>query len=121
MTMIPASGKEPIYDGALTQIKARGNSTFKYYPKKSYQIKLDKKTKLISGTEKGKTWVLLAGYTDATKLSDQMWKDVGVAVNAPYTARAEHVDLYFDGEYRGSYTLSEKNQINGNRIDITDM
>ena len=120
MAMITASGKT-VYDGALTQIKARGNSTFKYYPKKSYQIKLDKKTKLIGGTEKGKTWVLLAGYTDATKLSDQMWKDVGVAVNAPYTARAEHVDLYFDGEYRGSYTLSEKNQINGNRIDITDM
>lgn len=121
MAMIPASGKEPIYDGALTQIKARGSSTFKYYPKKSYQIKLDKKTKLISGTEKGKTWVLLAGYTDAVKLSDQMWKEVGVAVNAPYTARAEHVDLYFDGEYRGIYVLSEKNQINGNRIDITDM
>ena len=107
MAMIPASGKEPIYDGALTQIKARGSSTFKYYPKKSYQIKLDKKTKLISGTEKGKTWVLLAGYTDAVKLSDQMWKEVGVAVNAPYTARAEHVDLYFDGEYRGIYVLSE--------------
>lgn len=121
MAMIPASGKEPIYDGALTQIKARGSSTFKYYPKKSYQIKLDKKTKLISGTEKGRTWVLLAGYTDAVKLSDQMWKEVGVAVNAPYTARAEHVDLYFDGEYRGIYVLSEKNQINGNRIDITDM
>lgn len=44
-----------------------------------------------------------------------------MAVNAPYTARAEHVDLYFDGEYRGIYVLSEKNQINGNRIDITDM
>lgn len=120
MVMVRANG-EVVYDGALTQIKARGNSTFQYYPKKSYQIKLDKKTKLISGTGKGKTWVLLAGYTDAVKLADQMWKDVGVAVNAPYTARAERVDLYFDGEYRGSYALSEKNQINGNRISITDM
>lgn len=27
-----AKGKS-VYDGALTQIKARGNSTFKYYPK----------------------------------------------------------------------------------------
>lgn len=34
MAMIPASGKEPIYDGALTQIKARGSSTFKYLPQK---------------------------------------------------------------------------------------
>lgn len=120
MTMITSLG-DTVYDGKLTQIKSRGNSTFKFYPKKSYQIKLDKKTALIDGTKAGKTWVLLAGYADAVKLSDQMWKDVGVAVGAPYTAKAERVDLYFDGEYRGSYTLTEKNQVGSGRIDITDM
>ena len=31
-----------IYDNALTQVKARGNTTFANSPKKSYQIKLDK-------------------------------------------------------------------------------
>lgn len=35
--------------------------------------------------------------------------------------QAERLDLYFDGEYCGSYELSEKNQLNSNRIDITDM
>ena len=120
MAMVTAKG-ETVYDGELSQIKARGNSTFLYYPKKSYQIKLSEKTALIDGTKKGKTWVLLAGYADAVKLSDQMWKDVGNAIDAAYTAQAERVDLYFDGEYCGSYELSEKNQLNSNRIDITDM
>lgn len=120
MALVQADGTV-VYDGELTQIKARGNSTFQYYPKKAYQIKLKKKTALIDGTEKGKTWVLLAGYADAVKLSDQMWKEVGNAIQAPYTAQAERIDLYFDGEYRGSYSISEKNQVNGNRIDITDM
>lgn len=120
MVMVTASG-DVVYDNSLKQIKARGNSTFTYYPKKSYQIKLEKKTALIEGTKKGKTWVLLAGYADAVKLSDQMWKDVGAAVGADYTAKAERVDLYFDGEYCGTYTLSEKNQLNSSRIDITDM
>lgn len=115
-----AKGKS-VYDGALTQIKARGNSTFKYYPKKSYQIKLDKKTSLIKDTEKGKTWVLLAGYTDPTKMVDQIWKEAAAATGDTYAAKEETIDLYYDGEYRGTYMLSEKNQINGNRIDITDM
>lgn len=30
-----------MYDGALTQLKARGNTTFTNAEKKSYQIKLD--------------------------------------------------------------------------------
>lgn len=115
-----AKGKS-VYDGALTQIKARGNSTFKYYPKKSYQIKLDKKTSLIKGTEKGKTWILLAAYTDPTKMADQIWKEVAAATGDTYAAKEETIDLYYDGEYRGTYMLSEKNQINKNRIDITDM
>lgn len=120
MRMVTAQG-ETVYDGALKQIKARGNSTFRNYPKKSYQIKLKKKTALIEGTAPGKTWVLLAGYADAVRLSDQMWKDVASAAGAPYTAQAERVDLYFDGEYRGTYTLSEKNQLGSNRIDLPDM
>lgn len=115
-----AKGKS-VYDGALTQMKARGNSTFKYYPKKSYQIKLDKKTSLIKGTEKGKTWVLLAAYTDPTKMVDQIWKEAAAATGDTYAAKEETIDLYYDGEYRGTYMLSEKNQINKNRIDITDM
>jgi len=39
--VITGADGSDIYNGALKQIKARGNSTFKYYDKKSYQIKLE--------------------------------------------------------------------------------
>ena len=48
-----------LYDGDLKQIKGRGNSTWNY-PKKPYQIKLDKSADLMECGESSKTWVLLA-------------------------------------------------------------
>lgn len=109
------------YDGELTQIKARGNSTFKYYPKKSYQIKLSKAADLVGSSESVKTWVLLAGYGDATQMHDKLFKDLAKSLHMPYTANCDWVDLYYDGEYRGTYLLSEKNSVGSTGIAITDM
>ena len=120
MTLVAADGAI-LYNGALTQIKSRGNSTFLYYDKKSYQIKLDSKSDLLGLGEKGKTWVLLAGYGDATQMHDKLFKDLASQVGLAYSPDCDWVDLYYDGEYRGTYLLSEKNNVNGNTVDITDM
>ena len=110
-----------VYDGALTQVKARGNTTFANAPKKSYQIKLKNETDLINCGEKNKTWVLLAGYFDATQLHDKTYKDLAAAISMPYVPNSDWVDLYYDGEYRGTYLLGEKNSVGNSGIDITDM
>jgi len=110
-----------IYDGALTQIKPRGNSTFTRYPKKAYQIKLEDKTDLLGIGEKGKTWVLLANYCDATLMHDKLLKDLAAELGMKYVASCDWVDLYYDGEYRGVYTLGEKNSVGSTSVDITDM
>jgi len=110
-----------IYDGALTQLKARGNSTFAYYPKKSYQIKLDTKTDLLGNGEKVKTWVLLAGYGDATQMHDKYFKDLAAKMEMPYVVSSDWVNVWYDGEYRGVYLLSEKNSVGSTGIDITDL
>lgn len=110
-----------IYEGELTQIKARGNSTFKHYPKKAYQIKLDKKTDLLGTGEKVKTWVLLANYGDATFIHDKFFKDLSVELGMDYAITCDWVNLYYDGEYRGVYLLSEKISVGGDAVDITDM
>ena len=120
MVLLTADGKT-IYDGNLTQIKARGNSTFKNYPKKAYQIKLDKKTDLLGNGEKVKTWVLLANYGDATLIHDKFFKDFASELEMPYTASCNWVNLYYDGEYRGVYLLSEKVSVGSDAVDITDM
>lgn len=120
MQMLSADGTV-IYDGALKQLKARGNSTFTYYPKKSYQIKLDTESDLLGTHEQVKTWVLLAGYADATQMRDKLFKDLAAGMGMSYTASCDWVDLYYDGEYRGTYLLSEKNAVGATSIPITDM
>ena len=120
MQMLSADGTV-IYEGELKQLKARGNSTFTYYPKKSYQIKLGTESDLLGTHEQVKTWVLLAGYADATQMRDKLFKDLAAGMGMAYTASCDWVDLYYDGEYRGTYLLSEKNAVGATSIPITDM
>lgn len=120
MKMVMPDGTT-IYDGGLSQIKARGNSTFYFSPKKAYQIKLDEKTDLLGNGEKNKTWVLLANYADATLMHDKLMKDLTARLDVPYAPSCTWVDLYYDGEYRGVYTIGEKNSVGSTSVDITDM
>ena len=120
MNLIGADGT-PVYSGELKQIKARGNSTFTYAPKKSYQIKLAGAGDLLGTGEQVKTWVLLASYFDATQMHDKMVKDLAAKLGLPYTASCDWVNLYYDGVYRGIYLLSEKNSVGETSVAITDM
>lgn len=120
MELIAADGTS-IYNGGLTQLKARGNSTFTYAEKKSYQIKLAEPSDLLGKQEQVKTWVLLASYFDATQMHDKMVKDLAAELGLPYTASCDWVNLYYDGVYRGIYLLSEKNSVGETSVAITDM
>lgn len=120
MKMVDQNGA-CIYDGALTQIKARGNSTFYHYPKKAYQIKLDEKTDLLKIGQKEKTWVLLAAYNDTTMMHDKFFKDLALELGMKYTPSNHWINLFYDGEYRGVYQLGEKVSVGKNGVDITDL
>lgn len=112
-----------VYNGTLTQIKGRGNSTWTL-PKKPYQIKLGEKADLLgTGKEenKNKTWVLLANYNDSTGIRNMMAFGIGKALGMDIVVDCMSVDLYYDGEYRGNYTLSEKVEVGKGRVDISDM
>ena len=122
MLMLDASGSM-VYEGELDQIKGRGNSTWSA-DKKPYQIKLKKKADLLqsgNSSNKNKTWVLLANAYDASGIrnvtSYSIAQDIGV--KSPIEFRV--VDLYYDAEYRGTYLLCEKVQINSGRVDIEDL
>ena len=120
MTLVNADGSV-VYDGALTQIKGRGNSTWRFSDKKPYQIKLDEKTDLLeTGNEdnENKTWVLLANATDSARLRNTVAYDLALALGLETAPESAPVDLYYDGEYRGTYLLSEKVEINDGRVDI---
>ena len=122
MVMQTAQGTV-VYDNALTQIKGRGNSTWQL-TKKPYQIKLDKKTDLLQTGDKdnkAKTWVLLANYSDLSAIRNSIALALGAEMGMEYAMEYEMVELYYDGEYRGTYLLTEKVEINSGRVDITDL
>ena len=120
LKMIDAAGNE-ISTMGIKELKARGNSTFAYAAKKSYQMKLETASNLLQNGKNVKTWVLLANYFDATLMHDKLFKDMAAALGMPYTASCDWVNLYYDGEYRGVYLLSEKNAVKDTGINITDL
>lgn len=114
---------ETVYDGALTQIKGRGNSTW-LADKKPYQIKLDTKTDLLeTGKDENasKTWVLLTNHSDESLLRSKLVYDLSVAMGMQPGIECRFVDLFYDGEYRGVYLLCEKVEIGSGRVDISDL
>ena len=122
MLLLDGDGKV-VYHDSLTQIKGRGNSTWGF-DKKPYQIKLSTKTDLLqTGAEDNetKTWVLLANYSDLTSMRNTLIYDLGLELGMEFCTENAWVNLYYDGEYRGCYLLSEKVEIGSGRVDITDL
>ena len=104
MSLVGADG-EVDYTDKVTEIKARGNSTFTKSDKKAYQFKIKNKTDLINNNpdEACKKWVLLANMFDATLIHNSITFQLAADLGMDYVSHYEAVDLYFDGEYRGSY------------------
>lgn len=111
-----------IYEDKLTELKARGNSTFTDFEKKAYQIKIKNKYNLTGDESNAqKKWVLLANAADITLIHNQLASTLAKDIGLPYTIDCEPVDLYYDGEYRGSYLLTDKVEVDDTGVDIQDL
>ena len=122
MIMISEDG-EVIHSGNLTQIKGRGNTTWQL-PKRPYQIKLEDKADLIrtgDDSNKSKTWVLLANYLDPVGIRNTLALNLGSALGMASNIQGESINLYYDGEYRGMYMLTEKVEVGSGRVDVADL
>ena len=107
------------YDGALEQLKSRGNNTF-LYAKKPYQLKLGEKASL-SGMGKGKTWILLAHWVDVSMLRNQIVLDLSREAGLKNAVGCVQADVWINGSYNGLYLITEKIQIGKGRIPITNL
>ncbi len=101
-------------------IKGRGNSSWKLDEKKSYTLKLDKKTALLDMAA-SKNWALVANYEDKTLLRNMMGYYFAIQAGVPVVMQVRPVDMWIDGEYWGTYNLTEKIEIEPDRVNITDI
>lgn len=101
------------------EIKGRGNTSWDCSEKKPYQIKFSKKQSVL-GMAKAKKWVLLANSFDDSLLRNKTAYYLGDALGMTYSPDLEYVDVWIDGEYRGTYTIGEKCEIDNNRLYLED-
>ncbi len=98
-------------------IRGRGNSTWNWYPKKPYRIKLDKKAELL-GLNKGKSYVLLANYRDPSHMMNAVAFDMARYMEMPYTNNYRFVEVYLNDDYIGLYQLTEQIQQGEERVAV---
>ena len=99
------------------RVRGRGNSTWEWYPKKPYRIKLDEKAEIL-GLDANKDWVLLANYRDPTHLMNTFVFEMGQGLGMPYTNHTRFVEVTLNGDYKGLYQLTEQVEVAKGRVDI---
>ncbi|MCL2690306.1 MAG: CotH kinase family protein [Chitinispirillia bacterium] len=105
----PSNNISPISN---QQMRGRGNSTWTDWPKKPYRIRFRKDTKQsLFGLPAARNWVLLANYYDLSLIKTSFAFELGKRLGLPYTCTYNHVELYLNGEYQGSYLLTEHRQV----------
>ena len=110
-------------EGKLKKLKGRGNAswTFSYnnFGKYSYNITLDSKTKLFSNLNKGKKFSLLANNGDEAMMRNVFTFSLGEEIGLDFNPSFEYVDVYDNGDYMGSFMITDKVEINSQSVDLS--
>ena len=100
----------------IESINGRGNATWNE-PKRPYSLELAQRKDLL-GMGEARKWILLANYFDDTNLRNKMCYDFAAAAGCAYTPECQWVDLYLNGSYAGLYVISERNEVDPQRVAI---
>ncbi|MDR1860084.1 MAG: CotH kinase family protein [Bacteroidales bacterium] len=103
------------FEGAM-KMRGRGNATW-FYEKKPYRFKFESKTPIL-GMPSDKEWVLLADYCDKSLLRTSYGFVLSRLAGLPWTPRGQHVELFMNGAYQGTYYLCEHVKAATNRANI---
>lgn len=106
--------------GRIESMHCRGNASWEDTDKKSYQLKLEKKTNLL-GMGEAKKWLLLANAFDNTLLRDMTALEMAQNLGIAFTPETKFADIYINGEYMGNYLIAEKIEIGENRVNIRNL
>lgn len=116
--------KQTVIDSANASVKVRGNWTTTYN-KKPLRIKFEAKQSMLglNGGNEYKNWLLFAEYKDFSMLRNrtafQLAEEI-LGSDGYYSADSRLVEVNINGKYWGVYLLTEYQQINIGRVDITE-
>jgi len=110
---------ETEFVGDMAEIRGRGNSSWQYQ-KKPYQFKLTESVQLFN-MARSRTWILLASHNDPTLIRNQVYFEIAKKAGIEFTCDYTPCDVWANGLYLGSYLLCEKIDVDGGRVEITDL
>lgn len=119
-------------DADHLEIKVRGNSTSLQgvtNAKRPYRLKFAKKDKTTGQNFKHdmtnagyskRNWVLLANAFDHSLIRNALTCELGKIVGMPFNPGYKFVDLVINGDYRGTYQISDHPEVDGDRINVNE-
>ncbi|MBQ8001730.1 MAG: CotH kinase family protein [Ruminococcus sp.] len=98
----------------IKKIKGRGNTTWDK-AKKPFNVTYDSAVS-IDGMQKTKKLSFLANYQDSALIRNRFLQDLSDAISMPYASDSRFADFYMNGEYLGSYQITQKVDIGKNNL-----
>ena len=114
---VKVSGKEEYEMETRGKIRGRGNSTWNWYPKKPYRIKLDASASFL-GMAPNKDWVLLADYRDVTHMMNLTGFYLAKELGLPYANHVRYAKVTLNGKDLGLYMVTEQVEEGGHRVKL---
>ncbi|MBE6733803.1 MAG: starch-binding protein [Ruminococcaceae bacterium] len=106
--------KNGVQDGDLKKIKGRGNTNWRDYDKKPFNINFSNTTTI--GNTTSKKFSLVSNTKDSTLLRNSIMYDLSKDVGSPYYSDQSFIDFFVNGVYRGSYIACQKVDLGKNTM-----
>lgn len=112
----PYAAEEPVITTA--QVRGRGNTSWGQ-EKKGYSVNLDSSTALLD-MPAARKWALVANYEDKSLLRNYVANYLSEQVGLESVLEIRPVDLWYNGQYWGTYNLCERISIHKARVNIAE-
>lgn len=118
---IDGGGVYPDMQATDILIKGRGNSSWSKSAdsKNPYHFKFAEKQRPL-GMKAGKHWILLGNKQTGSMLCNAFAQKVSALAGCAGVCHIVPVELYINGQYRGSYNLTEKVGFYNNSVSLDD-
>jgi len=87
------------------KIRGRGNSTWFYHEKKSFQLRFGDKTEVL-GMPEDRKWLFLAEYSDKTLIRNRIAFEMGYISKLDWTPQLRFSEVVINNEYSGTYSIT---------------
>ena len=101
------------------EIKGRGNSTWSLN-KKPYNLNLARENSLL-GMDSCSRLALIANFWDSTQTRQYYAFEAAARLGLEYTPQTRFVNVYLNGKYHGICLLTQRLNVNGGTVRITDL